>query len=296
MSVILITGCSSGFGMLAAARLAAGNHQVYATMRDLNKKIALLEEADRRGSELSVLQLDVTDKASIRSAIQHIEKNVGRLDILINNAGYGIGGFFEDLTEEEIRSQFETNFFGVQNVTRAALPLLRKTASQPERAGLVKIINVSSIQGRSALPGMSAYAASKFSLEGFSESLALELAPLGIHVSLVEPGGFRTKIFTDNVRMAAGSTDPDSAYFVYSQHIKRRADQVIVSSVTTGDPEKVAQLIEKIIDRPRPRLRYLIGNFARLRLLMIRVLPWRWYSTIVRRIAYGKSERKTGSV
>jgi NAD(P)-dependent dehydrogenase (short-subunit alcohol dehydrogenase family) len=281
--------------MLAAVRLAAGSHKVFATMRDLQKKAALLEEADRRGGELSVLQLDVTDKASIQSAIQFIDKDAGRLDILVNNAGYGIGGFFEDLSEEEIRSQFETNFFGVQNVTRAALPLLRKTASLPERVGLVKIINVSSIQGRSALPGMSAYAASKFSLEGFSESLALELLPLGIHVSLVEPGGFRTKIFTDNVHMAAGSTNPDSVYFDYSQHIKRRADQVIVSSVTTGDPEKVAQLIEKIIDRPRPRLRYLIGKFARLRLFMIRVLPWRWYSTIVRRIAYGKSERKTGS-
>jgi NAD(P)-dependent dehydrogenase (short-subunit alcohol dehydrogenase family) len=272
--------------MLAAARLAAANHHVYATMRDTRKKAPLLEEVGHRGGEVSVLQLDVTDKASIQSAIQSIEKDAGRLDVLINNAGYGIGGFFEDLSEEEIRSQFETNFFGVQNVTRAALPLLRKTASLPERPGLVKIINVSSIQGRSALPGMSAYAASKFSLEGFSESLALELLPLGIYVSLVEPGGFRTKIFTDNVQMAAGSTNPGSVYFDYSQKIKRRADQVIHSSATTGNPEQVARLIQIIVDRPRPRLRYLIGNVARLRLFMIRVFPWRWYSTIVRRIAY----------
>lgn len=295
MAVILITGCSSGFGMLATARLAASGHTVFATMRNLEKKTALLDEAARRGTQLHVLQLDVTDNASIESALHHVESEAGRLDILINNAGYGIGGFFEDLADEEIRAQFDTNFFGVQNVTRIALPLLRKTALLYEKPGPVKIINISSIQGRSALPGMSAYAASKFALEGFSESLALELLPFGIHVVLVEPGAFRTSIFSGNVRLAEGSADPGSAYFQYSRYIKQRADQVVGSSITTGDPEVVAQLIEKIVNNPRPRLRYLIGMFARFRLLLERVLPWHWYSAVVRRIALGKLERNPNS-
>ena len=291
MAVILITGCSSGFGMLAAARLAASGHSVFATMRNLEKETALLDEAAHRSAQLYVLQLDVTDNASIESVLRQIESKVGRLDVLINNAGYGIGGFFEDLADKEIRAQFETNFFGVQNVTRIALPLLRKTASLYEKPGPVKIINISSIQGRSALPGMSAYAASKFALEGFSESLALELLPFGIHVVLVEPGAFRTSIFSSNVRLAEGSANPSSAYYQYSRHIKQRADQVVGSSITTGDPEMVARLIERIINNPRPRLRYLIGMLARVRLLLERVLPWRWYSAVVRRIALGRFER-----
>ncbi|MFQ6608700.1 MAG: SDR family NAD(P)-dependent oxidoreductase, partial [Fidelibacterota bacterium] len=112
MKVILITGCSSGFGMLSAARLAAAGHTVYATMRNLDKKNELLNEVNRRSAKIHLLRLDVTDNVSIVTAIRQVEAEQGRLDILINNAGYGIGGFFEDLTEGEIREQMETNFFG----------------------------------------------------------------------------------------------------------------------------------------------------------------------------------------
>ena len=129
MSVVLITGCSSGFGMLAAVRLASGGHAVYATMRNLAKKDDLLAESARRGGEIRILELDVTKDDSIITAVEQIELEEGCIDVLINNAGYAIGGFFEDLTEQEIRDQMETNFFGVQKVTRAVLPVMRKTAA-----------------------------------------------------------------------------------------------------------------------------------------------------------------------
>ncbi len=195
MSVVLITGCSSGFGMLAAVRLASGGHAVYATMRNLAKKDDLLAESARRGGEIRILEREVTIDESIISAVEQIELEEGCIDVLINNAGYAIGGFFEDLTEQEIHDQMETNFFGVQKVTRAVLPLMRKTAAKTNSNP--KILNISSVSGRSAFPGMGAYGASKFALEGFSESLYHELLPLGIYVALIEPGAFRTKIFTE---------------------------------------------------------------------------------------------------
>ena len=157
MSVVLITGCSSGFGMLSAARLAAAGHTVYASMRNLQKRETLLEEVKRRGGELKLLKLDVTDNATIDDAMNKIESEKGRLDILINNAGYGLGGFFEDVSEREFRDQMETNFFGVLEVTRRALPLMRKSSAD---YGGAKIINISSVQGRAPIPGMGAYALS----------------------------------------------------------------------------------------------------------------------------------------
>ena len=152
--IILITGCSSGFGMLTSARLAAAGHTIYATMRNMQKQDTLKLELKRRNTECHILPLDVTNDNSINKVINTIEKQDSRLDVLINNAGYGIGGFFEDLSEDEIRSQFETNFFGVQKVTRSALPLMRATASKSGKDFSTKIINISSAQGRSSLPGL----------------------------------------------------------------------------------------------------------------------------------------------
>lgn len=289
MSVILITGCSSGFGMLSSARLAASGHTVYATMRNLDKQDDLLEEAKRRGTQVKLMQLDVTDDESIQAVVGQVESEEGRLDVLINNAGYGIAGFFEDLSEREIRDQMETNFFGVQKVTRHALPLMRKTAAESEG---VKIVNISSVQGRSPIPALGAYATSKWALEGFSEGLYHELRPFDIHVVSVEPGAYRTKILMENGRMAAGAKNEDSPYapfnLVFQKRIRRQLEKETPN--LGGDAEVVARLIEKIIDTARPRLRYLIGGQARLRVLLRSVLPFSWLSKLMRRAMFGKVE------
>ena len=290
MSVVLITGCSSGFGMHAAARLAAAGHTVYASMRDLGKKDDLLEEVVRRGVAVTLVRLDVRDDDTIKAVIGQIEEEQGHLEVLVNNAGYAIGGYFEDLSEREIRDQFETNFFGVQKVTRQALPLMRRTASEDPSNQSLKIINISSVQGRAPAPGLSAYAASKFALEGFSESLYFELQPFGIHVVLVEPGAYLTKIFTENACRAKQADNPDSPYFQYTKRLRDIILRLLKSKREMGDPEDVAILIERIVNTPRPKLRYMIGYKARMRDFARQVLPFSWYSSLVRKVMMGNVE------
>ncbi|MCK4578721.1 MAG: SDR family NAD(P)-dependent oxidoreductase, partial [Candidatus Marinimicrobia bacterium] len=244
-AVILITGASSGFGCLAAARLAAAGHTVYATMRDVNSQGPLMAEARKRNAQLKILRLDVTDKRSITDVINSIQEEHGQLHVLVNNAGFGMGGFFEDLEESEIREQFETNFFGAQEVTRQALPLMRQTAATGERRG--RIINISSVQGRLAAPGLGAYASSKYALEGFSEGLSFELHPFGIDVVLIEPGAYATEIFTTKRRIGRRATSSESPYRPLADHMLALVDKRAATGRKVGDPEDVASLIEKVI-------------------------------------------------
>jgi len=287
MGVVLITGCSSGFGLLAAARLAAAGHTVYASMRNLARKAALLQETEKRGGAVRLVQLDVTDDESIAAALDQITREEGRLQTLVNNAGYGLGGFFEDLEEGEIRAQFETNFFGVQKVIRRALPLMRNSVAASGRRG--KIINISSVQGQGAIPGLGAYSASKFALEGFSESLYYELKPFGIAVVLIEPGSFSTPIFADNRQVGRRAGADGSPYTPYSRRLEAYIGRMAESGRGVGNPEVVAQLIEKVVNQPTPKLRYLIGGPARLRLAAKRLLPFKWYAGIVSRVLFGKN-------
>ena len=284
--VILITGCSSGFGMLTAAKLAAGGHTIYATMRNLQKQNTLKLELEQRDTMCQILHLDVTEDKSINKVIDIIETQAGRLDVLINNAGYGIGGFFEDLSEEEIRSQFETNFFGVQKVTRSALPLMRATASKSSK-DFSKIINISSAQGRSTLPGLGAYGASKFALEGFSESLYFELQPFGIEVVILEPGTYLTKAIDENSFEAAAGSKPDSPYAKYTKRLKELHGKILTTKKGVGVPEDVAIMIEDIINRNRNKLRYLGGTQAKIRIWMRSIFPFRWFGKIVLKLAMG---------
>ena len=272
--VVVITGCSSGFGLLTAARLSSRGYSVFATMRNLNKKQALLDEVKKRGGKVELLQLDVTDVSSIKRAIDDIKKRANRIDVLINNAGYGVGGFFEDLTDEQIRAQLEVNFFGAQNVTREVIPLMRTQGSG-------KIINLSSIAGLYALPNFGAYNASKWALEGFSESLYYELKPFGIHVALIEPGTYNTTIFRENKRYAKNFDNPQSPYFILSRFLNKKVNDYV--SKIRRDPEDIARLIENIINTENPALRNFPDLQSKTIYALRRLLPFRIYSGILQR-------------
>jgi len=276
--VILITGCSSGFGLLTAARLAAEGHKVFATMRNLSKKDDLVGELSLRGGEAEILRLDVTDPDSIKTVVDNIEKKQGRIDVLANNAGYGIGGFFEDLDSDEIRAVMETNFFGVQNVTRAVLPLMRK-----EKKGL--IINISSISGFCGFPGLGAYSASKWALEGFSESLFFELAPFGINVCLIEPGTYKTKIFFENRKYAKNFFNSKSPYYEISQEFQKKVNDNV--KINANDPEEIAILIENLVNSDKtPTFRNIPDQRTKLVSLLKRFLPIRFYFWLIQRFMH----------
>lgn len=264
--------------MLTAARLAASGHHVYATMRDLNKKGALTDELNRRGAKADILQLDVTNKRSVKTAVTAIAAKYGYIDVLVNNAGYGIGGFFEDLTDEEIRQQMETNFFGVQNVTREVIPCMRQ-----HRQG--KIIMISSIAGLSASPCFGAYNASKWALEGFSESLRHEMKIWGIDVVMIEPGTYKTKIFSDNARYATNYNNPESPYYGISQFLGNK-----VSDYVRGcdkNMEDVPRLVEKLINSKHPPFRNIPDIETKILYALRRSLPIKAYMAMVSKALWG---------
>ncbi len=271
--IILITGTSSGFGLRMAARLASHGHQIIATMRDLDKKGALLDEVKRRGGGLvDIFALDVTNPESIKTLGTTIGALYGYVDVLINNAGYGIGGFFEDLTEEEIREQMETNFFGVQNLTRQIIPFMRQ-----RKKG--KIINISSVAGFSTSPCFGAYNTSKWALEAFSESLRYELKYFGIDVHLIEPGTYRTKIFYENARYAQNFDNPNSPYYNLSQFLKQRVMDFVDDC--HKDPEDVAVIAERLINSKHAPFRNIPDIESQIQFILRKFLPFRAYSFLI---------------
>src|SRR5215203_1615038 len=187
LSVAVVTGSSSGIGLAASLALAKNGYVTYATMRNLAKQDSIQSVAEKEHLPVRTVQLDVTDENSVKNAIQSILSESGRIDLLVNNAGYGLTGALEDIRIDEIRALYETNLFGVIRVTQAILPTMRKQGSG-------RIINISSGAGRIGYPGGSAYVSSKFALEGLSESMAYEIEQFGIRTVLVEPGFVRTKI------------------------------------------------------------------------------------------------------
>jgi len=275
--VILITGCSSGFGLLTAVRLAAHGHIVWATMRDLSKKQPLEEALSKHQTQAVIRELDVTKTSTIKNVVEEIQKVHGRVDVLVNNAGYGIAGFFEDLTQEEIRAQMEVNFFGVQNVCREVIPLMRQRLQG-------KIINISSIAGQVATPCLGAYNTSKWALEAFSESLYFELALFGVSVCLVEPGSYPTNIFTQNAHYAKSFDDNLSPYFNFSQKLRGVAQNSIRK--LKKNPDDVARLVENIINKSHPRLRYVSDLPSWIRIVLQKIIPPRLFGDIFRRFMY----------
>ncbi len=273
--VALITGCSSGIGLLTAVELASGGYRVVATMRNLAKR-AQLDQAiagANVAANVDVRQLDVTAFDSISEVVGSIVRDYGRLDVLVNNAGFPFAGFAEDVHLNELREQFETNFFGHVAVTKAVLPTMRA-----QRSG--HIIMVSSVSGRTGQPSLSSYASSKFALEGWTESLRMEMYSLGIQVVLIEPGAYDTDIWARNARLAKGTLDGKSPN---AERARRFRDFVQSGAIKRRDPREVARLIARVAGDPKPKLRYLIGQDARIQVILKSLVPWRLYERLIAR-------------
>jgi len=251
--VALVTGSSSGIGFETSLRLARAGFNTYASMRNLEKSKNITEIAKKEKLPLQVVQLDVNNDGSVKDAIVKILKADQRIDVLINNAGYGLFGSVEDTSIEEIKAQFETNFFGVVRVTQQVLPLMRRQNSGT-------IVNVSSVGGRIGLPALSAYHSTKFALEGLSESIAFELEPFGIRVVIIEPGVIRTNILNSS-SSAKKALDPKSPYFSLSQKLNDNFKSMMESELSSP-PEEVAKVILQAVTSENPQLRYSVGDDA----------------------------------
>jgi NAD(P)-dependent dehydrogenase (short-subunit alcohol dehydrogenase family) len=266
---VLITGASSGFGLLTSVLLARRGWHVLATMRDLSRR-EKLETAAREASVLERIethQLDVTNAAQIAEMACLVEQRNQPLHGLVNNAGFAVAGFAEDVSDEELRRQFDTNFFGTAALTRALIPLFKR-----QKFG--HIVMMSSISGRTGFPGVGSYAASKFALEGWSETLRLELKPFGIHVVLIEPGAFETDIWTRNAavsqRTRALGADPQSPEGARIARWRKSLEP----RKQRANPQLVAELLLSILKSTKPRLRYSFGTDAWAGLVMRTLLPW----------------------
>jgi len=241
--VWFITGASRGFGREWAIAALERGDKVAATARDTDTVADLIEIY---GDAILPVELDVTDRAADFAAVARAHDHFGRLDIVVNNAGYGHFGFVEELTEQEARAQIETNVFGALWITQAALPYLRA-----QRSG--HIIQVSSIGGITAFPNVGIYHASKWALEGFSQSLAQEVASFGVHVTLIEPGSFATDW--------AGSSSTRSTPLPDYEEVHAAAERVRAQRISTpGDPHASASAILKVVDSPSPPLRVFFGE------------------------------------
>ena len=270
--VVLITGCRSGFGLLTAAAAARAGWTVYAGLRDLTHGDALGEAT--AGLDVRPLLLDVTSAEQREQAIAQIIAETGRLDALVNNAGQALGGFLELVEEDELRALFEVNLFGAWALTRLALPHLRVRAPST-------VVMVSSASGRMAIPGLGAYAASKFALEGLSEAWRHELALFGVRVVLIEPGAYRTDIFGRNRHISRGVREPG----VYAPWVVGM-DKVFASFVDrlARDPAEVAEVIVRALDDPRPPLRAPLGPSTGVRAALRALVPERVTEALVARL------------
>ncbi len=250
--VALVTGSSSGMGFATAIMLARAGIHTYASMRNLKKSKIITELASTENLPLQVVQLDVIDKKSVKEAITKIVTEKERIDVLVNNAGYGLFGSLEDISIEELKAQFETNFFGVIRVTQLVLPIMRK-----QKSGT--IVNVSSVGGRIGLPVLSAYHSTKFALEGLSESMSYELEPFGIRVVIIEPGVIRTNIMNSSI-IAKKAQDPKSPYFSLIQKVENNFKLMMENE--SSPPEEVAKAILGVVTSENSQLRYTVGNDA----------------------------------
>lgn len=247
--VAVVTGSSSGIGYETSLILARNGFLTYATMRNLNKSENMKLIVAKENLPIQIRQLDVTHDVSVKNAIQEISSEAGHIDVLVNNAGYGLNGAFEDLAMDEIKAQYETNVFGLVRTTQAVLPIMRR-----QKSGT--IVNISSGAGRFGFPGSSAYVSTKFAVEGLSESMSYELEPFGIKVVIVEPGVIRTN-FVDGMVVAKKSQDPNSPYSQITQKIATGFEEMMKNA---SSPDLVAKVVLDAITDKNPSLRYLAGS------------------------------------
>lgn len=260
--IILITGASSGIGEACAQMLAEKGHIVYGTSRKPR-------QSDKKN--LYFLECDVNNKDTIRSCIDKILQEQGKLDVLINNAGAGIVGALELTTQEEFEFQMKVNFEGVFNMCTAVVPIFRE-----QKSGT--IINMSSVGGVMGLPFQGLYSASKFAVEGFSEALRLELHPFKINIVLIEPGDFNTGFTNSRIVSKATQTHP-----AYKEQFRTTLKLIEDSENSGSDPEKIACLISKIVTKKNPKFRYPVGHFAeRLSIYVKRLVPGKFFQRILR--------------
>jgi NAD(P)-dependent dehydrogenase (short-subunit alcohol dehydrogenase family) len=269
--VVLISGCSTGLGLETALYLGERGFRVYAGVRKLANRDSILDAARRRHARLDVIQLDVTEADSIDTAIQTVLDDAGSLYGVVNNAGIALRGCVEDLSDAEIRLLFETNVIGTFAVTRRALPHLRA-------AGRGRIVTISSVGGRIATFGLAAYCASKFALEGFGETLALEVEPFGIKAILIEPGIINTSRWGINRGNAVGAMDPRSPYADMFRRHEAIADQAVARSRTR--PSDVARTVHRALTVSDPAMRYVVGRPASAAILLRRYVPNRLFERL----------------
>ncbi len=254
MATVLITGCSSGFGKLAALHFARKGDTVYASMRNTEKGAELEQARDDENLKIELLQLDVTDEASVKKAVARVIDGAGQIDVLVNNAGIGAHGPSEETEDDEAKEIFETNFFGALRVIRATLPHMRAN-----KAGI--IINVSSLAGIVGPPFDGIYSASKHALEAATEALNYEVHPFGIRVALVEPGSFETNI--GSTRRTPRGYGEGSPYLAADQRFEEALTK-LPGRDEERDPQTVAEVIYNAVHDEEPKLRYLVGKDAEM--------------------------------
>ena len=248
--VAVVTGTSSGIGFETALALAREGYYTYATMRDTTKSDKIQELAKKENLKIDVLELYVDDENSVKTAIQKILEQKQRIDVLVNNAGWGLWGCVEDVSINEFKAQFDTNFFSIIRLIQEVVPTMRKQGSGT-------IVNVSSVVGRIGFPASPAYISSKFALEGLSESLRFELAPFGVNVVIIEPGVIKTN-FMKNMKMAEKS-ESDT---VYRDITVKVVSGVKMMAEMGTHPKEVADTIIKATKDEKPLPRYVVGNDA----------------------------------
>jgi short-subunit dehydrogenase len=270
---VLITGASSGVGKIIAQTLMENGYKVYGTSRKpIETSSQIIRNTKNGKGFIEMITLDVRSDDSIKRAVEYVVKKEGKIDILINNAGFGIAGAIEDTSPEEAFEQFDTNFFGILRMCRNIIPIMRANKN-----GL--IINISSVAGLISIPFQSMYSASKYALEAFSQALRIELKPFGINVVLIEPGDMKTG-FTSNRKVVKAANESS----VYKEQFTRSLNTMIKDEMTSPSPGIVAKAVIKLLKMRKPPVRIVIGIKYKIIVFLKRLLPARFVEYVVSRI------------